>query len=108
MERYNVRASDGVEYGPCSLDEVMELIKQGRVKATTMIFTQSTARWHLACSIAEVRPLLRKYNPSQNSALNRIRAANSNVRDSAHGSVAMRRISTIRVKHPFWKKLFNK
>ncbi len=105
MELYTVRASDGVEYGPCNLDQLTELVKQGRIKATTMVFTLSTNRWHLAASLGDLRNLLRKYNPDQNSTLNRIRAAGS-VRDSAH--MAVHRVSSIRVKNPFWKRLFGK
>jgi hypothetical protein len=114
-ELYTIRASDGVEYGPCNLEQVKELVVQGRVKATTMVYTQTAGRWHLAASIAEVRAYLRKYNPSQDSALNKIRALGSNVRDSAHALRAVGRISTIRVKSsemiqkvPFWKKFFGK
>jgi hypothetical protein len=112
-ELYTIRASDGVEYGPCNLEEVKELVKQGRVKATTMVYTQTAGRWHLAASVPEVRAFLRKYNPSQDSALNKIRSLGSNVRDSAHALRAAGRMSTIRIKNsslfnkiPFWKKLF--
>ncbi len=108
MELYTVKASDGVEYGPCNIEQVQELAKQGRVKATTMIFAQSTQRWHLAASIAEIRALLRKFNPSQDSALNRIRSLNSTCRDSAHAAMAAGRISTVRVKRPFWKRIFSR
>lgn len=106
-ERYTVRASDGVEYGPTTYEELKVLVKQGRVKATTMVFTKSSNRWHLAASIQEVRALLRKYNPSQDSVLNRIRAM-GNIRDSAHALMQQGRISTVRVKHPFWKRLFSR
>ena len=105
---YTIRASDGVEYGPSTLEQVKELVKQGRVKATTMIFTQSSKRWHLAASVPEIRALLRQYNPSQDSTLNRIRSVSANTRDSAHAMMAVGRVSSIRVKHPFWKKLFSR
>jgi hypothetical protein len=112
-ELYTIRASDGVEYGPCNIDQVRELVVQGRVKATTMVYRQSVGRWHLAASISEVRAFLRKYNPTQDSALNKIRALGANVRDSAHALRAVGRISTMRVKSselmkkvPFWKRWF--
>jgi len=110
MELYTIRASDEVEYGPCPLEQVKELVKQGRVKATTMVFTQSTQRWHLAASVGEVRVFLRQYNPSQNSTLDRIRSLSTDIaRDSAHAAMASKRISTaIRIKHPFWKRLFSR
>jgi len=110
MELYTIRASDGVEYGPCPLEQVKELVKQGRVKATTMVFTQSTQRWHLAASVGEVRVFLRQYNPSQDSTLNRIRSLSSSgsARDSAHAMMAVKRISTVRMKHPFWKRFFSR
>lgn len=100
-ERYIIRAGDGVEYGPATYEEVKELVKQGRVKATTMVFTKSTNHWHLAASVQEVRALLRTYNPAQDSTLNRIRPHDSTLALMAHA-----RISRIRVKHPFWKRLF--
>lgn len=112
-ELYTVKGSDGVEYGPCNLNEVKELVKQGRVKATTMVYTLSAKRWHLAASVPEIRAYLRKYNPSQDSALNKIKSLGSNVRDSAHAMRALGRVSTVRIKNstlmgkvPFWKKLF--
>ncbi len=111
MELYTIRATDGVEYGPMNIDQAAELVKQGRVKATTMVFTQSANRWHLAASVAEIRALLRKYSATQNTTLDRIRALASTVpRDSAHAMMAVGRVSTIRVKkkQPFWKKLFGK
>jgi len=114
-ELYTIRASDGVEYGPCALEQVKELVVQGRVKATTMVYTQTGGRWHLAASVPEIRSFLRKYNPSQDSALNKIRALGANVRDSAHALRASGRISTIRVKSselirriPFWKRIFGR
>ncbi len=106
-ERYTIRASDGVEYGPSTYEELKILAKQGRIKATTMVFTKSSNRWHLAASVTEVRALLRKYNPGQDSILNRIRSMGS-IRDSAHALMQMGRISTVRVKHPFWKRLFSR
>lgn len=108
IELYTIRASDGVEYGPSTLEQVKELAKQGRLKATTMVFTRSSNRWHLAASVPEIRLLLREYNPSQDSTLNRIRAQGTKVHDSAHALMAQGRISTIRVKHPFWKRLFGR
>jgi hypothetical protein len=108
MELYRIRGSDGVEYGPSNIEQVQELVKQGRVKATTMIFVQSTQRWHLAASVAEVRCLLRQYNPNQSSTLNKIRSMGKNARDSAHVMMAVGRVSTIRVRTPFWKKGFFK
>src|SRR5687767_5948344 len=108
MELYTVRASDGVEYGPSNIDQIQELVKQGRVKATTMIFTQSTNRWHLAASVQEVRALLRKYNPDQDGVLNRIRTMSGNTRDSAHANMAVGRVSSVRIKTPFWKRFFTK
>lgn len=107
MELYTIRGSDGVEYGPCNIEQVQELVKQGRVKATTMVYTQSAKRWHLAASVNEVRALLRKHSPNASSALNRIRGIGTGApRDSAH--VMMGRISTIRVKRPFWKRIFGR
>ena len=109
MELYTIRAADGVEYGPVNIDQVVELVKQGRVKATTMVFVQSANRWHLAASVSEIRELLRKYSPTQGSTLDRIRALGKvGPRDSIHGVMAAGRISTIRIKkkQPFWKKLF--
>jgi hypothetical protein len=106
---YTIRASDGKEYGPCNIEQAKELVKQGRVKATTMIFVQATNRWQLAASVAEIRALLRQYNPTQDSALNKIRSMGSgNIRDSAHANMAVGRVSTIRVKNPFWKRFFSK
>jgi hypothetical protein len=114
MDLYTIRGSDGVEYGPSNIAQVQELVKQGRVKATTMVFTQSGKRWHLAASIPEVRSLLRQYNPSQDSALNRIRSMGGNIRNSAHAIMAAGRVSTIRIKKknifaklPFWRRFFN-
>jgi hypothetical protein len=108
-ELYTIRASDGVVYGPANVDQVKELVKQGKIKATTMIFMQSTGRWHLAASIQEVRAFLRKFNPTQDSILNRIRAMGAgNIRDSAHALTGTGRMSSIRVRHPFWKRLFSR
>jgi hypothetical protein len=103
VEYYTVRAGDGVEYGPADYDEVKRLVKLGRIKATTMILKKTTKRWHLAASIPEVRSLLRKYNPSQNSVLDRIRA----IDNAAHDP---RRSSTVRlkIKKAFWKKFFSR
>lgn len=106
-ELYNVRASDGVEYGPMTIEQMRDLVKEGRVRATTMVFTRSSGRWHLAASLQEVRALLRKYAQGQTSVLNRIRAVSDNPRDSAH-VIPGSRTSTIRVKNPFWKRLFRK
>jgi hypothetical protein len=106
VELYTIRSGNGVEYGPSKFEEVKELVKQGRVKATTMVFTKSTNRWHLAASVSEVRALLRRYVPSQNSILNRIRSIEgSNLRDSAH-IVPDVNFSMARGKRPFWKRLF--
>lgn len=113
-EIYTVRGGDGVEYGPIHISQLQELVKQAKVKATTMIYTQSTGRWHLAASIVEVRALLRQYNPTQNSALNRIRAM-GNVHSSRHANMAVGRVSTVRIKKgnilerlPFFKRLFHR
>jgi hypothetical protein len=114
-EIYTVRGGDGIEYGPINIAQVQELVKQVKIKATTMIYVQSAGRWHLAASIPEVRALLRQLNPTQNSALNRIRAMGGSVHDSRHATMALGRVSTVRVKRgnildrlPFWKKLFHK
>jgi hypothetical protein len=115
-EIYTVRGGDGVEYGPINISQLQELVKQSKVKATTMIHTQSAGRWHLAASIVEVRALLRQYNPTQNSALNKIRAMGGSViRDSRQAHMAVGRVSTVRVKKgnvlerlPFFKRLFHR
>jgi len=101
-ELYTVRAGDGIEYGPADFEEVKRLVKLGRVKATTMILRKTTKRWHLAASIPEIRALVRKYNPSQNTTLDRIRAFDQSGTDP-------RRSSTVRLKirQPFWKKFFS-
>jgi hypothetical protein len=100
-ELYTVRAGDGVEYGPADYDEIKRFVKLGRIKATTMIFKKSSKRWHLAASILEIRSLLRRYNPGQNSVLDRIRAID-------HAAHDPRRSSTVRlkIKNAFWKKFF--
>lgn len=100
-EMYTIRAGDGVEYGPANYEELKELVKLGRIKATTMILKSATKRWHLAASVPEVRSLLRRYNPSQDSILDRIRAID-------HAAHDPRRSSTVRlkIKKAFWKKFF--
>jgi len=110
MELYKIRGGDGIEYGPANIEQVLELVKQGRVKATTMVFVQSANRWHLAASVTEVRAMLRQFSPKPDSTLDRIRAqGTANPRDSAYANMAVGRISTVRMKrNPFWKKLFSK
>jgi hypothetical protein len=104
-ETYTIRTGDGVEHEGLNFAEVKELVKGGKVKATTMIFTRSSKLWHLAASIREVRALLRRYNPDQNSILNRIRSMGIHSRDSANAGPDPDG-SMLRVKKPFWKKLF--
>ena len=106
MEMYNIRGADGVEYGPCDIEGIKELVKQKRIKATTMVYCHSTSSWHLAASVQEIRHLLRKYDPSQSSTLNRLRSfCKGDPRDSAH-AISFGRVSSTQHKHPFWKRLF--
>jgi hypothetical protein len=101
-----VRTGEGVEFGPCNIEEVRLLVKQGRIKATTMVFKQSTGRWHLGASVPEIRAFLRMYSPDQDSVLNKIRSLKNNTRDSAHVARELGRVSTIRAKPTdFWGKV---
>ncbi|MDD2710785.1 MAG: hypothetical protein PHV34_22620 [Verrucomicrobiae bacterium] len=104
-EAYTIRGADGIEYGPCNLEQVKEIVRQKRIKATTMVYRHSTHTWHLAASINEIRGLMRKYDPSQSSTLNRLRQfCKGDPRDSAHNNFG--NISSSSKHHPFWKKLF--
>jgi hypothetical protein len=107
-EFYTVRTGDGIEHQNLTLDEVRELVLKGQVKATTMILTRTTNRWHLAASILEIRRLMRKYNPGQNSILDRIRNMRVHSRDRASNMGVDPDFTMIKVKKPFWKKLFSK
>lgn len=106
-EFYTVRTGDGVEHQNLTLVEVKDLVQKGQVKATTMILTRTTNRWHLAASILEIRRLLRKYNPGQNSILDRIRNMKVHSRDRSNMATNPD-FTMIKVKKPFWKKLFSR
>jgi hypothetical protein len=105
-EFYTVRTGDGVEHQNLTLLEVKDLVQKGHVKATTMVLTRTSNRWHLAASILEIRRLLRKYNPGQNSILDRIRNMRVHSRDRASNMGVDPDFTMIKVKKPFWKKLF--
>jgi hypothetical protein len=106
-EMYLIRTGGGVEYGPTNFDHIKKLAKEGQIKATTMIFTVSTKRWHLAASVPEVRALVRRYKPDQDEILDRLRSVNASVsRD--HSTMFDPRRSGIRIKRPFWKRFFSK
>jgi hypothetical protein len=103
-ELYTVRSGDGVEYGPANFEEIKRLVKLGRIKATTMVMRKSSKRWHLAASVPEIRALVRKYNPSQDSVLDRIRSIDHSSGTDAKRSSTVR----LRIKQPFWRKFFSR
>jgi hypothetical protein len=107
---YTIRTGDGVEHQSIGLKEVQQFVKEDRIKATTMVLTQSTQRWHLAASVPEIRKLLRQYNPSQNSVLNRLRSMGAvHSRDSANRFIVEDEdLSAVRMRRSLWKKLFQK
>ena len=102
-EHYLVRTSTGAEEGPFEIAQLEDLVKEGRIKATTMICIQSAQRWHLAASIPEVRVYLRKYSPGQSSVLDRIRAIKTATHDG-DGLFSIERAST----HIRQSKIFSK
>ncbi len=55
---YKIIGVDGKEYGPASLDQIKEWIRQGRVNAHTLIQPSGSADWKAAGEIPEIQPLL--------------------------------------------------
>ncbi len=70
---YRIRFADGTETGSLDLHAIEPFVKEGRVRATTMIFIESENKWRLAASVPEVRLLIRKFNEGQDSTLDKIR-----------------------------------
>ena len=103
METYIIRSTDGTESSPVSLEDLSALVKDGKVRGTSMIYTEGSKRWRLAASISEVRDLIREFAPGQDAVLDRIRtegAASNTVQ------IKKRRQEREEVKNPFWKRIF--
>lgn len=70
---YRIQFADGAETDLLDLHAMETFVKEGRVRATTMVFIESENKWRLAASVPEVRLLIRKFNESQDSTLDKIR-----------------------------------
>src|SRR5437016_1264347 len=103
MEQYNIRFSDGTETGLISLDDVKKLVQEGKLKGTSMVFTTGSNKWRLAASIVEVRDLIREFDATQDSVLDRIRTEGA----ESHTVVmkARRKERLEGGKKSFWKKI---
>ena len=104
MEQYNIRFSDGTETGLISLEQVRQLVQDGKLKGTSMVFTSGSNKWRLAASILEVRDLIREFDATQDGVLDRIRTEGT-----ASHTVVMKARRKDRLeggKKPFWKKIF--
>ena len=103
MERYNIRASDGTETGAILVEEVKTLIEQGKVKGTSMIYTEGSQKWRLAASIPEIRDLIREFDPTQDKVLDRIRTEGA---ESHTIIIKARREAHMKEKMSFWSRIF--
>ncbi len=103
MEQFNIRFSDGKETGLISLEQVRQLVQDGKLKGTSMVFTTDSNKWRLAASISEVRDLIREFDATQDGVLDRIRTQGA----ESHTVVikARRKERLEGGKKPFWKKL---
>ncbi len=66
---YTLQLNQTVKLGPMALGQLEEMIRQGRVKPSTLIFTHHTNRWHLAATLPEIHELLDKHHPNRGRAI---------------------------------------
>ena len=103
MEQYNIRSTDGKESGLMPLDDLKKLVQEGKLKGTTMVFTTGSNKWRLAASISEVRDIIREFDATQDSVLDRIRTEGA-----ASNTVVMKARRKERLeggKKSFWGKI---
>lgn len=102
MEQYNIRSTDGKETGLISLDQVKQLVREGKVKGTSMVSTTSSNKWRLAASITEIRDLIREFDGTQDGVLDRIRTEGA---ESHTVVMKARRKVHLNKDKPFWKRI---
>ena len=103
MERYIIRSTDGTESSPVSFEELSVLVKDGKVRGTSMVYTEGSRKWRLAASIVEVRDLIREFAPGQDAVLDRIRTEGAT---SNTVQIKKRRQAGGKAKKSFWKRIF--
>ena len=59
MDRYKIIGGDGREYGPISLDELKDWIREGRVSKETLIWRMDLGSWTPASKFSELEISLR-------------------------------------------------
>ena len=52
---YKIIGGDGVEYGPVSLDDIREWVREGRIGRNTLVWRSDTKTWNAASTFAELQ-----------------------------------------------------